>query len=209
MITGVVMRADPRRAYGPAVPTVAVVWEPDAAALAALAGRGVAVRSALADQGPYGRGVPFGAFVVGGADLDAAAVTGGQVWAWAVDEHVPRAGASEGAVAMVSLMRRRPGTTPAEFATHWTERHGPLALRRHVGLIDYHQFVVRASLTPGAPEIDGIAVLGFATRTDFETRFFDSDEGRAEIMEDVARFMDRPGPETTLVGPAGRVGASR
>jgi hypothetical protein len=52
-------------------------------------------------------------------------------------------------------------------------------------------------------------VLGFATRTDFETRFFDSDEGRAEIMEDVARFMDRPGPETTLVGPAGRVGASR
>jgi hypothetical protein len=48
-----------------------------------------------------------------------------------------------------------------------------------------------------------VAVLGFSTRSDFETRFFDSDEGRAEIMEDVARFMGRPGRETTLVGPTG------
>ena len=185
------------------MPTVAVVWEPEADALAALATAGAVVRPALADQGPYTRGTPFDALVVGGTDLDPLAIAGATVWGWRVDEHVPKPGPPDCVVAMVSLMRRRPGTTPAEFATHWTERHGPLALRRHVGLADYHQFVVRERLTPAAPEIDGIAVLGFVARSDFETRFFDSDEGRAEIMADVARFMDRPGPETTLVGPAG------
>ncbi len=180
-----------------------MVWKPDAGALAALSAAGAAVHTALADQGPYAHGTPFDAFVVGGADVDPTAIVGDAVWVWRVDEHVPRPGPSDCAVAMVSLMRRLPGATPAEFATHWTERHGPLALRRHVGLADYHQFVVRECCTLAAPEIDGVALLGFRSRGDFATRFFDSDEGRAEIMADVARFMDRPGPETTLVGPDG------
>jgi uncharacterized protein (TIGR02118 family) len=184
------------------VRTLVAVWDPDVDALAALAASGAEVRPAVADQGPYARGTPFGALVVAGGDFDPCSVTGATVWAWRVQEQVPRAG-PECAVAMVSLMRRRPGTTHAEFRTHWTERHGPLALRRHVGLADYHQFLVEEALTFGvAPDIDGIALLGFRTRSDFETRFFDSDAGRAEIMEDVVRFMDRPGPETTLVGPA-------
>jgi uncharacterized protein (TIGR02118 family) len=183
---------------------VAVVWGADAASLSALRAGGAQVRRALADQGPYAGGRPFAALVIGAADLDPGRVHGAEVWAWRAEEHVPLPGPAEVAVAMVSLMRRRPGTSPAEFAAHWTGRHGPLALRRHVGLADYHQFVVTTSLTPEvAPEIDGIALLGFSTRADFEMRFFDSDEGRAEIMEDVARFMDRPGHETTLVGPDG------
>jgi uncharacterized protein (TIGR02118 family) len=129
-------------------------------------------------------------------------LAGLRVWAWRVEEHVPRRGADDCAVAMVSLMRRRPGATHEDFVGHWTQRHAPLALRRHAGLADYHQFVVVEAHTPqGAPVIDGVALLGFRSRIDFETRLFDSDEGRAEIMEDVARFMDRPGPETTLVGP--------
>ncbi|MGZ6887997.1 MAG: EthD domain-containing protein [Acidimicrobiia bacterium] len=177
---------------------VAVGWDapgpsPDAPAT---------VRRAVADQGPYARGNPFAWFVVDPTDaLDVAAV-GAPVWAWTVEEHVPRAGSAACALAMVSLMRRNPALMPAEFAAHWRTRHAPLALRRHEGLADYHQYVVTGTLTPAAPAIDGVALLGFRTRADFETRFFDSDEGRAEIMEDVARFMDRPGPETTLVGPA-------
>jgi uncharacterized protein (TIGR02118 family) len=185
------------------VQTVAAVWDPDPARLAELIADGTAVHPMLLDQGPYARGTPFGAFVVGAADLDPAGA-GGTVWAWRVDEHVPRQGPPDCAVAMVSLMRRRPGSTPEEFVAHWTQRHAPLALSRHVGLADYHQFVVRETLAEGAAEIDGIAQLGFRTRVDFETRFFDSDAGRAEIMADVARFMDRPGSETTLVGPAER-----
>ena len=182
--------------------TIAAVWDPDPRQLTALARRGAAVHRAVTDQGPYDRGVPFGAFVVGPADLELAAGTGAKVWAWRADQRVPRRCDDDCEVAMVSLMRRRPGTTVHDFVTHWTERHTALALRRHVGLADYHQFVVRETLTPRTPEIDGIAQLGFRVRADFETRFFDSDEGRAEIMADVARFMDRPGAETTLVGPA-------
>jgi uncharacterized protein (TIGR02118 family) len=180
---------------------VAVAWEPDPAGLRALAAGGCEVRTALDDQGPYARGTPFGALVVGGPDLDPGAVDAARVWAWRADEHVPKPGPRDTAVVMVSLMRRRPGTTHGMFTAHWIDRHGPLALRRHVGLADYHQLVVTETLTPAAPEIDGVALLGFATRDDFEARFFDSDEGRAEIMADVARFMDRPGRETTLVGP--------
>jgi uncharacterized protein (TIGR02118 family) len=184
------------------VRTVAAVWDPDPERLAALADRGAVVHPALTDQGPYARGMPFGAFVMGDAELDPSGA-GARVWAWRVDENVARSGPSDCAVAMVSLMRRRPGSTVDEFVAHWTKRHAPLALRRHAGLVDYHQFVVREALSPGTAEIDGIAQLGFATRTDFATRFFDSDVGRAEIMADVARFMDRPGRETTLVGPPG------
>jgi uncharacterized protein (TIGR02118 family) len=179
---------------------VAAVRGPD---VGALARPGLIVRAALADQGLDARGNPFDVFVVvpDGVTVDPTTL-GAEVLAWRVTEHVPKAGDPTAcAVTMVSLMRRRPGSTPGEFADHWTTRHAPLALRRHVGLADYHQFVVTESLTPGGPEIDGVAVLGFLTRTDFDTRFFDSDEGRDEIMADVARFMDRPGPETTLVGP--------
>src|SRR4051795_3699892 len=129
--------------------TVVVVWQPEAAALAAIAPGGD-VRTSLADQGPFAGGSPFDALVLGGPDLDPAAVRGAEVWAWRVEEHVPRPGPDDCAVAMVSLMRRRPGMTPAEFATHWTEGHGPLALHRHVGLADYHQFVVVDPLTPTA-----------------------------------------------------------
>lgn len=184
---------------------VAVVWEPTVVP----ARPGLVVRTAVADQGPYARGTPFDTFVLMSECVDDDPVgLGARVFAWRVEEHVPRAGDPAAcAVAMVSLMRRRPGSTPAEFAEHWTTRHAPLALRRHVGLADYHQYLVRETLTPETPEVDGVALLGFPTRADFDTRFFDSDEGRAEIMEDVARFMGRPGPETTLVGPPGRAPA--
>jgi uncharacterized protein (TIGR02118 family) len=103
---------------------------------------------------------------------------------------------------MVSLMRRHPDLTHAEFVEHWTEHHAPLALAHHVGLHDYSQLVVVAPLLPGAEVVDGIAVLGFRSRHDFETQFFDDDEGRRVILEDVRRFMAGPGPDTTLVGAA-------
>jgi hypothetical protein len=70
-----------------------------------------------------------------------------------------------------------------------------------VGLHDYVQHVVTEALTPGADVIDGVAALGFRTRADFETRFYDSDEGRRVIGEDVRRFLAAPGPDTTLLAP--------
>ena len=186
---------------------VAVVWDPAMDAVGATSGW---VRRRLDDQGPYARGNPFDLVVGGPGQAPAAewSTLGEQVLAWTVTDWGVLEAAEAPSVTMVSLMRRNPAMTHDGFVIHWRERHAPLALRRHVGLVDYHQCVVTETLTPDrvehpAPEIDGVALLGFATRKDFETRFFDSDEGRAEIMEDVGRFMDRPGPETTLVGPPG------
>jgi len=102
-------------------------------------------------------------------------------------------------IKMVSFMARADGMTHEQFARHWTERHTPLALRHHVGLWNYTQNVVRRSYTPGGGAIDGIAELHFRTRGEFVDRFFDSDRGRAVILEDVKRFMARPLPETSLM----------
>jgi uncharacterized protein (TIGR02118 family) len=102
-------------------------------------------------------------------------------------------------VKLVSFMRRAEEMNHEQFVRHWTENHTPLALAHHVGLWNYTQNVVRRAYTPGGRDIDGIAELHFATRDDFETRFFDSDEGRQVIMDDVARFMSRPGSGSGLV----------
>ena len=94
---------------------------------------------------------------------------------------------------LVSFMRRAEGLNHEQFVRHWTEQHTPLALEHHPGLWNYTQHVVRRAYTPGGRDIDGIAELHFASRDDFDNRFFDSDDGRQVIMDDVARFMGRPG----------------
>ena len=102
-------------------------------------------------------------------------------------------------VKLVSFMRRAEELNHEQFVRHWTERHTPLALEHHVGLWNYTQHVVRRAYTPGGRDIDGIAELHFATRDDFDARFFDSDAGRQAIMDDVARFMSRPGAGSGLM----------
>jgi uncharacterized protein (TIGR02118 family) len=178
------------------------IWQP-VRALHRVVGDDVLVRYALEDQGRYGAGDPFDVLLVATVDTPGELLgeMGARVWAWTVEERRPRVGSEECAVTMVALMRRRPDLTPGEFREHWTERHAPLALAHHPGLHDYTQNVVVETLTPAADEIDGVAELGFRTREDLETDFYDSEDGRAAIGEDVRRFMAGPGPDTTLVGP--------
>jgi uncharacterized protein (TIGR02118 family) len=102
-------------------------------------------------------------------------------------------------IKMVSFMQRADALTHEQFARHWTEQHTPLALKHHTGLWNYTQNVVRRAYTPGGSPIDGVAELHFRTPDDFVYRFFDSDDGRAAIIADVARFMARPRPETALM----------
>jgi uncharacterized protein (TIGR02118 family) len=125
---------------------------------------------------------------------------------WRVRSQRPKAydrtwpdGTEAPGVKLVSFMRRAEGLNHEQFVRHWTEQHTPLALEHHVGLWNYFQHVVRRAYTPGGRDIDGIAELHFATRDDFDNRFFDSDEGRQVIMDDVARFMGRPGPGSGLM----------
>jgi uncharacterized protein (TIGR02118 family) len=93
-------------------------------------------------------------------------------------------------VTRISFVRRASGLTRDEFAHHWSERHAPLARVHHPGICRYVQNVVVEALTPDAPEIDGIAELGFASLADLRERMYDSPEGQQIIREDVLRFID-------------------
>jgi len=129
-----------------------------------------------------------------------------RVEAWRVEVHRPRQwdrtwpdGEAAPGVRMVSFVRRAEGLTLQQFVRHWTQQHAPLALQHHAGLWDYTQNAVRRAYTPGGGQIDGIAELHFRTREDFEERFYDSDEGRRIIAEDVRLFISRPSTEVALM----------
>jgi len=118
-----------------------------------------------------------------------AALEGGE--AYRVDERVQwdHGGAT---ITRVSFVRRAPGLTHAQFADHWTTVHAPLARQHHPGICRYVQNVVVETLTPGAPDVDGIAELGFASLDDLRARMYDSPAGQAAITADVGTFIDVP-----------------
>lgn len=86
------------------------------------------------------------------------------------------------------LALRHPQMTNEQFATYWGEQHAPLALRIHVGMWRYTRNVVVSALAEGAPDWDGMANLHFQTARDLRERFYDSEEGRAAIAADIAKF---------------------
>jgi uncharacterized protein (TIGR02118 family) len=102
-------------------------------------------------------------------------------------------------VKYVSFVRRAEGISHGQFVRHWSEVHAPIARMHHVGLADYTQNDVRSTYTPGGAGIDGVAELRFRTRSDFEDRFYDSDEGKAIIRADVKKFIGASGISPTLM----------
>ena len=93
---------------------------------------------------------------------------------------------------MIDCVRRAPHLSREEFADHWTNVHAPLARKHHPVLARYVQNVVVEKLTPDAPEVDGIAELGFRTMRDVHHRNYDSPAGAAIIRRDIQRFLDVP-----------------
>jgi uncharacterized protein (TIGR02118 family) len=93
-------------------------------------------------------------------------------------------------ITRISFVTRAEGLSHEEFANHWAEVHVPLARVHHPGLARYVQNVVVEKLTPDAPDVDGIAELGFASLEDFRERMYDSAEGRDIIAADVREFID-------------------
>jgi uncharacterized protein (TIGR02118 family) len=89
-------------------------------------------------------------------------------------------------------VRRAAGLSREEFADHWTNVHAPLARRHHPVLVRYVQNIVIEPVTPGAPEVDGIAELGFRRLKDVHERMYDSPAGAEIIRRDVLRFLDVP-----------------
>jgi uncharacterized protein (TIGR02118 family) len=92
----------------------------------------------------------------------------------------------------IAFVRRAAGLTPGDFAEHWTNVHAPLARKHHPVLVRYVQNIVIDPVTPGAPEVDGIAELGFRRLKDVHERMYDSPGGAEIIRRDVRRFLDVP-----------------
>jgi uncharacterized protein (TIGR02118 family) len=126
------------------------------------------------------------------APLDPTRVFDGlRVEAYAVDERVQWDRGGE-TVTRVSFVRRAHGLSHEEFADHWTRVHAPLARKHHPTLRRYVQNVVVESVTAGAPEVDGIAELGFRNLKDVHDRMYDSPAGAEIIRRDIQRFLDVP-----------------
>ncbi len=109
-------------------------------------------------------------------------------------------GARTPGVEIISAMRRLPALTHAGFDEHWRDRHAPLARQHHPGMWEYRQNAVLERPTPGSPDFDGIAIVGFPTAFDCQTRLYDSPEGEATIFEDLANFLDLERSEATFTG---------
>jgi uncharacterized protein (TIGR02118 family) len=92
------------------------------------------------------------------------------------------------AVALVYFVKRRAGLSFDDFATHYRERHAPLARIHHPGIARYVQnFVV---IPDADAPFDAVSELWFASENDARTRFYRDDESRRVIGEDVLRFLD-------------------
>ena len=144
-----------------------------------------------------------------GAELDVDRLTGGRpATGYRVEERLQWDHALDGpapvGVTRISFVRRRPDLTRERFADHWTNVHAALARRHHPALWRYVQNVVVAPLTPDAPEIDGIAELGFRSIEEMSARMYDSPEGAAVIRADVDRFIDAGAGWRVLTRPSWR-----
>lgn len=67
--------------------------------------------------------------------------------------------------------------------------HAGLAERVHVGASRYVQNWVVETLTPDSPPTRGMPEMSFPSERDLVERFFDSDRGRDEILQDTAHFV--------------------
>ena len=93
-------------------------------------------------------------------------------------------------ITRIAFVRRAAGLTREQFADHWTNVHAPLARKHHPVLVRYVQNIVVESAAPNAPEVDGIAELGFRTLKDVHQRMYDSPGGAEIIRRDIQRFHD-------------------
>lgn len=98
-------------------------------------------------------------------------------------------GGAAGAVVLTYLVKRRPDLSFADFATHYRQKHAPLARIHHPGIARY----VQNFLPPGEGLVDAISELWFRSEADARARFYRDDESRRLIGEDVRRFIDLRG----------------
>jgi uncharacterized protein (TIGR02118 family) len=109
-------------------------------------------------------------------------------------------GARTPGVELLAAMRRSPELSHEAFDAHWREVHAPLAVRQNPGLWEYRQNAVLAVETPGSPDFDGIAVLGFASADECRFRLHGSPDDGAALLADLAGVLDLSRSESTVTG---------
>lgn len=96
-------------------------------------------------------------------------------------------------IRLVTLLKRKEGTTHAEFLAHWHDRHGPLiansSAARYVRRYEQHPVVwpAEGSRQP-EPPFDGVTIQEFDSVEDFYAHMQEPDF--PAMQEDIARFLD-------------------
>ncbi len=106
--------------------------------------------------------------------------------------------------ALLTLFRKKPGLTKAEFVRTWHEGHSPMAVRIHP-LWNYLRNVVEEPVTPAAPPWGGIVEEHFRDDADLEDprRFFGSTAlmapRLAHILAQTSTFLHLPTLENYIL----------
>ena len=79
---------------------------------------------------------------------------------------------------MIFLCRRRPDIDHATYANHLLDRHVPLALKHHPAMQHYRVNIVDEKRIARSANLDSIGELFFASVEDYQTRLYDSGQGR-------------------------------
>lgn len=96
-------------------------------------------------------------------------------------------------IRLVTLLKRKAGTTHDEFLEHWHERHGPLIARSSAAsYVRRYEQHPAAWPEPGSgqpePDWDGVTVQWFDSVEDFHAHMHEPDF--PEMMADIARFLE-------------------
>lgn len=91
----------------------------------------------------------------------------------------------------VTLLRRKPGLSDAEFLHRWHDVHTPLAIEIHP-LWRYNRNVVKAAVTTNAPDYEGIVELHLREKETLldPMKFFGSPQNISRIAADVTQWID-------------------
>lgn len=96
-------------------------------------------------------------------------------------------------IRLVSVLKRKPGTTHDQFLDHWFNLHGPLirscSAAKYVRRYEQHPaaWPAAGSRQP-EPEFDGVTIQEFDSVDDFMAHMGEPDF--PEVMADTERFLD-------------------
>ncbi len=96
-------------------------------------------------------------------------------------------------VTLTCLLKRKEGTTPAEFQAYWRDHHGPLVAGSACGshVLRYEQHPRPLDDYRGDDDrsgYDGVTVQWFASMTEYHAHMAEDDF--PQIFEDLPNFLD-------------------